>query len=191
MTRRSTQIMRAAAVLFRDAGYRDVSIDEALGHTRSALAAAGPDLNDGGLELLSLAPLSLFGNTPEIRVGLDDARPAAVQGARARAVVGCALPGGAGAATPRAAERTPAGRRERPTKTLILRAILERGAEGLLYVTAVALAVIGVVTDLSPTGRGRTRPDIDAERRVLAHAMLTPAAAECETGAMTEPTERR
>ncbi|UGT62480.1 TetR/AcrR family transcriptional regulator [Nocardia asteroides] len=397
MTRRSAQIMRAAAVLFRDAGYRNVSIDEigaavgltgpavyrhfagkhdilvrtligqvelvedmacraadgpgtperrmaglladleqhsvhrdeamlwrrerrhlrpaereqfraafgkVLGHTRSALAAARPELGESELELLSVALLSLFGNTPEMRLGLDDARLAAVQGALARAIVGCAPPGGTGVAKPSPAERTPAGRRERiiaaaaelfdrrgfhdvrvddiaraagmsgatlyqqfPNKTLILLAILERGAEGLLYVTAealaraddvldtlvgtyvdqalglhgrtmrilatdaiylpeqtqrdlraaqreyvaewtaavrarhpdhpatearaVALAVIGVVTDLSQTGRVRAHPDIDTELRVLAHAMLTPAAAECETGAMTEPTGRR
>ncbi|MFC8045336.1 TetR/AcrR family transcriptional regulator [Nocardia sp. NPDC057353] len=406
MTRRSDQIMRAAAYLFRDAGYQNVSVDEigaAVGltgpavyrhfagkhdilvrtligqvelvqdmarraaegtapperrlaglltdlenhavhrdeamlwrrerrhlrpaereqfraafgtvqrHTRSTLAAARPELGDGALELLSLALLSLYGNTPEIRAGLDDARLGAAQGAIARAIAWCALPESAvAAAPPPQSERIPAGRRERviaaaaalfndrgfhdvrvddiaraagisgatlyqsfPTKTQILRAVLERGAEGLLYVTAealaqtpdvldtlvgtyvdqalgmhgrtmrilatdavyldehvrqalraaqreyvaewveavrarhpghpsaeahaVALAVIGVVTDLSQTRRIRTRPNIRAELRLLGHAMLTPprstlpsaAPGECETGAMTEPTGQR
>ncbi|WP_067672580.1 TetR/AcrR family transcriptional regulator [Nocardia miyunensis] len=147
--------------------------------TRAAIAASRPDSSAGQLELLSLALLSLFGNTREIRAGLDESRLAAVQSSIAWAVVRCALPAEHPGARPAATqtERMPAGRRERiiaasadlfdsrgfydvrvddiakaagisgatlyqlfPNKTQILQAILERGAEGLLYITAEALA---------------------------------------------------
>lgn len=146
-------------------------------YTETALAAVRPELNPGQLELLSLALLSLFGYTRDIRAGLDDARLAALQDAMGWAIVRCALPAGQqeGGAAP-IVERRPAGRRERviaaaaelfdargfydvrvddiaraagisvttlyqpfPTKTQILHAILERGLEGLMYVTAEAL----------------------------------------------------